>query len=352
MNDDQKTNALSRVPTSPDSVRTPSAASPQAPATLPITFIGGYLGAGKTTMLNHLLRHNDGRRLAVLVNDFGDINIDADLITSYDGETMRLANGCICCTMADGFLRALGQIRARADEFDHVLIEASGVADPTKLANYAAALQYDLNGTIVLVDAEHVRERAANKYVGETVIRQIRAADLLVLNKSDLVSADELAAVRHWLRELAPDTPLIETSHGVIPPALLVGPFPDPPADAASGPSPDEPPAGLSIDHNSLYETISYTSPTPLDGDAFRRWAGALPPAIIRAKGIVHLQEDPGRPFVFQRVGRRWSLSPADRAGTDLRGLSRPLRSDSRLVLIALPGTTLPAQSDTPFGAG
>ncbi len=302
---------------------------------IPTTIIGGYLGAGKTTLLNHLLRHNDGQRLAVLVNDFGDINIDADLITSHDGETMQLANGCICCSMADGFLQALGQLRTRADGIDHIVIEASGVANPTKLAQYSAALQYAVDGIIVVVDAEHVRERAANKYVGETVIRQLQGADLLVLNKADLVSAEELAAVRAWLGEQAPDTPVIESRHGVVPPELLFG----------LNPAADADPARLGdltglTDHNTLYETTSFTSDEPLDEDAFRRWADALPPEIIRAKGIVYFRDAPDAPHVYQRVGRRWRVSAAN---ADLRGLQRPLRSmatpQTRLVLIGLPGS-------------
>lgn len=97
-----------------------------------LTVIGSYLGAGKTTVLNYLLHHNDGVRLALVVNDFGDINVDADLLGPTDGEIIALANGCICCTMADGLATVLSDLRDRADSIDHVIIEASGVSDPVK----------------------------------------------------------------------------------------------------------------------------------------------------------------------------------------------------------------------------
>jgi G3E family GTPase len=121
------------------------------------------------------------------------VNIDVELIRRHDGETISLANGCMCCSLVNGFAQAIGQIRARADAFDHLVIEASGVADPAKIAQYGQMHQLPLDGILVVVDAEQVRTQAENKYVGDTVLRQLAQADLLVLNKTDLASADELA---------------------------------------------------------------------------------------------------------------------------------------------------------------
>ena len=157
---------------------------------IPLTVIGGYLGAGKTTLLNQLLRHNAGRRLAVLVNDFGSINIDAALITQHDGETMSLTNGCICCSLANGFLTALTQLKERPEPPEHIIVEASGVADPLKIGQYGHLPGFRLDGVIVLADAETVRRRARDSYVGRTVIRQLQGADVLILTKPDLVSGD------------------------------------------------------------------------------------------------------------------------------------------------------------------
>ncbi|MEQ1739869.1 MAG: GTP-binding protein, partial [Methyloglobulus sp.] len=155
---------------------------------IPVTVIGGYLGAGKTTLLNHILRNNKGIRFAVLVNDFGNINIDVDLIESQDGDTINLANGCICCSLAGGFGAAMLSIRESAVLPDRVLIEASGVSDPFKIAQYAHLPGFRLDSVIVLADAEFIQKRAADKYVGRQVIQQLKSADLLLLNKVDLVS--------------------------------------------------------------------------------------------------------------------------------------------------------------------
>ena len=191
--------------------------------TIPYTIIGGYLGAGKTTLLNHLLRNNEGLRLAVLVNDFGDINIDADLVVNNDGDTINLASGCICCSLADGFMQALARLRDHGDRIDHIIVEASGVSDPVKIGQYGAILNYGLDGVIVLADAEQIQEKAGDKYVGDTVLRQLQGADLLVLNKIDLVTPQQLADVRTWLAECAPGVRIVEATEGQIPLPILLG---------------------------------------------------------------------------------------------------------------------------------
>ena len=153
---------------------------------LPLTVIGGYLGAGKTTLVNGILSQAEGRRFAVIVNDFGSINIDAGLIRAREGDTISLTNGCMCCSGSDGTAAALARILSRAGEFDHILIEASGVAEPGKIAQNAHGFRLPLEGVIVLADAEQIRAQAANRYVGDVVRRQLRQADLIVLNKVDL----------------------------------------------------------------------------------------------------------------------------------------------------------------------
>ena len=175
---------------------------------LPLTVIGGYLGAGKTTMLNHLVRNNDGVRIALLVNDFGDINIDADLIESADGETIALTNGCTCCTMADGLTSVLAELRKRSEDFDHIVIESSGVADPLKIGHTGIAFGYPLVGVTVVVDAEQIRTQSTDKYVGDSVMRQLRCADLLIINKCDLVETSEVESLQSWLADVAPETPM------------------------------------------------------------------------------------------------------------------------------------------------
>ena len=309
---------------------------------IPYTVIGGYLGAGKTTLLNHLLRHSDGLRLAILVNDFGDINIDADLIVSHEGETMNLANGCICCSLADGFMTALGALRERADQIDHIIVEASGVSDPLKIGRYGTMLHFDLDAVIVLADAEQVREKAVNKYVGETVIRQLQGADLIVLNKIDLVSMAERTAVRAWLAGISHNARLVETTFGRLPAAVLLGRYETERHAVEAGHDHDHA-------HKEAYQTWSFTSPQALDETVVVAFLDELPPGILRAKGPVHLSGEAQHSYLLQLVGRRWSLT----RGEPWAGQS----PQTTLVFIGLPGSIDPmailsalfAQPETPF---
>ena len=152
---------------------------------LPVTIVAGYLGAGKTTLVNSLLRNSAGRRVAVLVNDFGDINIDADLIEAAEDDVMRLTGGCACCRIGNDFVSALTQVTAMA-QYDHVLVEASGVSQPARLAQAVPfVLGARLWGVIVVCDATVIRTRLSDHYVGELVRQQVAEAELL----SQLLSA-------------------------------------------------------------------------------------------------------------------------------------------------------------------
>jgi len=284
--------------------------------------VGGYLGAGKTTLLNHILRHSEGRRLAVIVNDFGSINIDVELIESQEGNAINLANGCVCCTLGADLAVTLMSLAESVYPPDHIIIEASGVADPVKIAQYGHTPGLRLDGIIVLADAEMVRRKARDKYVGETVVQQLRGADIIVLNKIDLVTDETRKAVRTWLRDLVPGARIVEAEHGVVPLPLLVG-------NAVERPLRFRKPQRSN--HELAYDTWSYTADEPLDGAAFRVMVEALPEDVIRAKGILHLVEDPAHRTIFQLVGKRWSLKPGGEWG------ETPPRT--QLVMIGLPGS-------------
>ena len=289
---------------------------------IPFTVIGGYLGAGKTTLLNHILRNNAGLRLAVIVNDFGDINIDAELIKNQEGNTINLANGCICCSLAGGFVQALSALTEMDQPPEHILVEASGVADPHNLSQYGYMDRLQRNGVIVVADAETVQAKSVDKYVGQTVVWQLQGADLILLNKIDLINAEALRNVRTWLQELVPDARIVDAAHGVMPLPILLGVY-----------ETDEPARPASLDHHhhdDEYETWSFTSGQPLNGEAFRSFADTLPEGIIRAKGILYLQENPEERYIFQLVGKRWSLNP-DRPWGD----EKP---QSQIVWIGLKG--------------
>ncbi len=165
-----------------------------------MTIIGGYLGAGKTTLINSLLAADHGRRLAVLVNDFGAVNIDVELIERHDGETISLTNGCICCSIADSLGESLDQVLALEPRPDQIIIEASGVADPAAIAGYGEGWPgCRLDAVVVLVDAEAIRRQARDQFVGELVTRQLKRGDLVLLTKSDLLPGNEVQAVIDWV---------------------------------------------------------------------------------------------------------------------------------------------------------
>ena len=166
--------------------------------------IGGFLGAGKTTLLNRWLRDAGGQRLAVLVNDFGALNIDAELIAANTGETIALSNGCVCCQIGDDLSGALIQVLEAPERFDAVVIEASGVSDPWRIAQLGRADPgLALDGVIVLVDASVARAQWRDPLLTDTVERQLKAADLIVVNKTELVDDGERAALRAWIEAVA-----------------------------------------------------------------------------------------------------------------------------------------------------
>ncbi|HSH99045.1 MAG TPA: CobW family GTP-binding protein [Reyranella sp.] len=240
--------------------------------------IGGYLGAGKTTLLNRLLSQAQGAKLAVLVNDFGSVNIDAALIASHDGETISLVNGCVCCSIGDNLGLALHDLADRPDGPDRIFIEASGVADPARIAHYAESHpRLTLDSIVVVADAETVRARADDKYVGDLVRLQLAAADVIVLSRTDIVDGELCRQIRLWIETEVPDARLAV--------------------------SPD-------LDHGRMFSTWTFASELPLDGPALRAAIATLPTEVVRTKGIVRLIEAPDRRFVLQLAGRRWSLEP------------------------------------------
>ncbi len=287
------------------------------PQEIPLTVIGGYLGAGKTTLLNHLLRHSQGRRYAVLVNDFGSLNIDAALIEA-DG-VLRLENGCVCCSLSNGLANALHLVSQREMSPEHVLIEASGVSDPQRIACYGHVAPFLPDGVVVVADAETVREKCQDQFVGDSVQRQLKSADLVVLNKIDLVIEPERATLRAWLESVAPQARLVEARFGDIPADVIAGLAPRPVLPSAEPGSHPE------------YESWSFASVSPLCEQALRACLEGWPDAVLRAKGVLYLAEEPTRRYVFQRMGRRWTLTPH-------RAWLPQEKPATELVLIALAG--------------
>jgi len=283
---------------------------------IPVTVIGGYLGAGKTSLVNHILRSAE-ERIAVIVNDFGDINIDASLIADNDDAlrdgVLALANGCICCSLVDGFASALETIANVSPAPDRLVIEASGVSDPAQVAAYCHGPGLSLDAVVVLVDTETIRARVDDAYVGQTVSQQLSAADVLVLNKQDLIDASDAVAVHEWVAASYPDALIVQASNGVVATEVLFGQTTrGAPATVTSVP-------------------IAFTSWTisasgVLSRDAIESLMNAIPDTVIRMKGFVVLDDVPDREMVLQRVGKRWTLR---------RGQLRNDASISQIVCIA-----------------
>lgn len=283
---------------------------------LPVTVIGGYLGAGKTTLVNHLLRHPEGRRLAVLVNEFGDLPIDADLIERHDEDMIAIAGGCVCCSYGSDLIEALERMLTLDPRPDHLLIEASGVALPGGIASSLTLLMgYRLDAVLVLADAETIRARATDRYLGDTIARQLADADLVLLNKADLVLPDDLAETVRWLEEASPRANIVTTANAAIATGI------------ALGLAAERPPAPKHAHHHSAgYDTDSFPVTEPVQAETLARALAESALCLLRAKGFVTGVD--GTMHTIQTVARRWSVSPAP------AGLAGP----GRLVAIALPG--------------
>lgn len=267
-------------------------------AKLPVTIIGGYLGSGKTTLVNHLLRHADGVRLAVLVNEFGALPIDSDLIESQDENVISIAGGCVCCSYGNDLIVSMVDLAKMQPRPEHILIESSGVALPGAIAATVDLLaDYRFDGIVTLVDAETGKDRAADKYVGETVRQQLHDADIIVLNKTDLVSGDELDAVANWLAETVPDARQIRVTQAAVPLEVVL--------ESHLGRDRVRRPAIANHDH--FYETMRLDCTGPVDVDALGKTLAAA--GLLRAKGFVRSHD--GELHTLQIVGRRWRRTPA-----------------------------------------
>jgi len=260
--------------------------------------IGGYLGSGKTTMVNHLLRNAGGKRLAVLVNEFGELPIDEDLIDAQDDDIISIAGGCVCCSFGSDLTAALIDLAKLDPAPDHLLIESSGVAIPGAIVGAVSLLDiFRVDGVVILADAETVRAHAASKYMNDTVLRQLSDANIVVLNKTDLVDAADLNAVRDWLKSQNPDARLIEAEQGCVPPSVVMGSY-------------LVKPNGPAHQHNTQYLKTETLIPSgAVDVDALAQELAADAAGLIRAKGFATSHS--GQKMLIQIVGNRWQTSAA-----------------------------------------
>ena len=251
----------------------------------------------------------------VLVNDFGELPIDADLIESQDGDTLNLANGCACCSMGGDLFNALVDALNRSPRPDHLLIEASGVADPVRIANIALAEpDLSLDSTVSIIDAENIGDLVNDNQIGETVTHQLVSSDLILVNKLDLIDPLQKPGLIKLLDDLAPNAQKIETEYSQIPVDVVIGSHK---REVIMGQE-----DLLAVDHSEPYIKWSKTFENRLDRAQFEKVLDDLGNRLLRLKGIVYFSDN-DLPFVVQYVASRWTITRTETIRKYDRNLSR-----------------------------
>src|ERR1700674_4988636 len=291
---------------------------------IPVTVLTGYLGAGKTTLLNRILSENHGKKYAVIVNEFGEIGIDNDLIIGADEEVFEMNNGCVCCTVRGDLVRILEGLMKRKGKFDAIIVETTGLADPAPVAqtffvDEAVGRNTRLDAVVTVADAKWLKDRLKDAPEAKN---QIAFADVILLNKTDLVGPQELREIEMRVRGINPYATLHRTERcGValtevlgrnafdldrildIEPAFLATDDHDHGHDHDHDDGHHH--GGLKHYHDEDMQSVALKSDKPLDPDKFFPWVQDLVakegPNILRSKGILAFSGDPER-FVFQGV--------------------------------------------------
>jgi len=302
---------------------------------IPVTIIGGFLGSGKTSLLNHIINNTRGKRFAVLVNDFGEINIDAKLVVSVEGETISLANGCICCVIRDDLVKEVVRLFDRDPLPEHIVIESSGVARPVSVAEtfFNPAVQHlvELQNMITLLDADLVIDDQAD--YSDLAYAQVAVADLVVINKTDLVSPRQIEAVRQKVKAIVPRARILETTFGEVPLDLI---FDDQMSKAMDSLRErnnlltpySAPPT------NGEFATWTFRSQAEWSFNALQRAVEHLPKGIYRAKGMVRLDLETDDYGILQVTGRRGWLKLVEPESDEDEVVT------TELVFIGKPGST------------
>jgi len=279
---------------------------------IPVTVIAGFLGAGKTTLLNRILNEHHGLRIGVLVNDFGDVSIDSQLVTNVEGETISLANGCVCCTIRDDLVNAVLQLIDTDKPPEYIVTETSGVSDPESAAkalviSTKTATKIALNCVITVVDAEHVLELDGSDE--KLAIDQIEAADIVVVNKIELVTNERLQQLRLWIHDISPQARVIETTYGQVPMELIFGAGELSRVTAQTTGSNHQ---HDRTDHGKSFASYTWSDDRALAFQPTYQAFKTLPLSVFRAKGILHLKDVDNKRVILQMVGKRVNLTKGE----------------------------------------
>ncbi len=309
---------------------------------MPVTIITGFLGSGKTTLLNHILQNQQDLKVAVLVNEFGDINIDSQLLVSVDENMMELSNGCICCTINDGLVDAVYSVLEKGDRIDYMIVETTGVADPLPIALtfLGTELQHltRLDSILTVVDSEAF---TSSHFESDAAYAQIMYGDIIILNKTDLVNDEKLQELETYINKTKTKARILRSQMGIVPLPLILDVEIDQSAITATSKAKHDDDhhaheehtheehiheehihdANCQHDHNHHSDhlendgfiSISFQSDRAFDLDKFQNFLDKkLPIDVFRAKGILRFASIDNR-YVFQLSGKRYELKTDDR---------------------------------------
>jgi G3E family GTPase len=291
------------------------------PETTPITILTGYLGAGKTTLLHHILKADHKIQVAVLVNDFGPVNIDSRLIIGSDADMITLSNGCICCAIHDDFVGTVYNLLQLENPPQRIIIETNGASDPAHLVlgfnRSAVRNKARIDSLMAVVDGEQL---AQAKGKTEKLIRdQIRVSDAVIINKTDLMTAEQIDGAKKWVKAVTPNARIITAEYSNVPMDFVFGRGAYDPQRAF-----DKSGHGVHIhrveeiaqfqhhDSSIVFGTWTWHCDAPLSVVKVQAVLNELPSKIFRAKGVLYVAENPAKKVTFQMVGRHVTLSEGD----------------------------------------